>query len=105
MGDKLNYILTILILIILYISIMIMSGINMLGHRIKTFSHLKDYSKCYCDYCGKPINQWLANLPVINYLYLRGKTQCCNSRINPYHPVSEIIGGFIIFFLVMGVLT
>lgn len=77
----------------------------MLVHRIKTYSELKDYNYCYCDYCGKVISFWIANLPLFNYIYLRGNTACCKQPIKRYHPISELFGGLAIFIIFVGVLA
>lgn len=57
---------------------------------------LLDVSRC--DYCGVPLS-WLHKLPLLGYVFLRGRTSCCR-RLIPYrYAVLEVTTG--IFFVLM----
>jgi leader peptidase (prepilin peptidase)/N-methyltransferase len=43
-----------------------------------------------CPHCGAQIGA-LQNIPVISYLFLRGKCARCSARISPRYPIIEII--------------
>ena len=59
---------------------------------------VKDLSKPYnlvtpashCPGCGSPVRAW-QNIPVISYLFLRGKCGSCKTRISPRYPVVELV--------------
>ena len=43
-----------------------------------------------CPHCGHAIGA-LENIPVISYLWLRGKCSDCGARISPRYPIIEIV--------------
>lgn len=45
-----------------------------------------------CPSCGKLITA-LQNLPVVSYLFLKGRCPNCSARISPKYPFVEILGG------------
>lgn len=51
-----------------------------------------------CIHCGHKITAW-ENIPVISYLFLRGRCSQCHARISPRYPMVEaataIISGFV----------
>ena len=93
----------ILILIFWYLCIMLASGIISMIHRITLFNKYKmkfSFVNSYCDFCYKKIEPfWLANTPLFNYLYLSGKTNCCDTNISYLYPISEFSLGTLIFVL------
>jgi leader peptidase (prepilin peptidase)/N-methyltransferase len=47
-----------------------------------------------CDHCGAPIPG--ANLvPVLSYVIQGGKARCCGARIDPIHPITELLAAMI----------
>jgi len=46
----------------------------------------------HCPACGKPVRAW-QNVPVLSYVFLRGKAGCCGARLSPRYPMVELIGG------------
>jgi leader peptidase (prepilin peptidase)/N-methyltransferase len=46
----------------------------------------------HCPACGAPVRAW-QNVPVLSYVFLRGKAGCCGARMSPRYPVVELIGG------------
>jgi leader peptidase (prepilin peptidase)/N-methyltransferase len=47
-----------------------------------------------CPSCGKPIRAY-DNLPVLSWLWLRGKARCCGAPITARYPLVELIGGLL----------
>jgi leader peptidase (prepilin peptidase)/N-methyltransferase len=45
-----------------------------------------------CPSCGKLITA-LQNLPVVSYLFLKGRCSSCSTRISPKYPFVEVLGG------------
>lgn len=52
----------------------------------------------HCAACGTPI-PWYYNLPIISWLYLRGKTACCGTRIDLRYWLVEL--GMAFLFLAL----
>lgn len=48
----------------------------------------------HCPGCGKPIQPW-DNVPVLAYVFLRGRARCCGVRMSPRYPLVELIGGLL----------
>lgn len=46
----------------------------------------------HCPSCGHGITA-LENIPVLSYLFLRGKCSACGTRISPRYPVIEALSG------------
>lgn len=45
-----------------------------------------------CPSCGHPI-AWFENVPVVSYLWLRGRCSACRTAISPRYPMVEIATG------------
>jgi leader peptidase (prepilin peptidase)/N-methyltransferase len=52
-----------------------------------------------CPHCGHAI-QWFENVPVLSYLFLRGKCSACNASISPRYPAVEITSAALFAFCV-----
>lgn len=50
-----------------------------------------------CPQCGHAISA-MENIPVISYLFLRGKCAGCGTRISPRYPIVEAISGLLSAF-------
>lgn len=46
----------------------------------------------HCPSCGKPIAPY-DNLPVLSFLWLRGRARCCKAPISARYPAVELLGG------------
>lgn len=46
----------------------------------------------HCPSCSKPIRPW-DNVPVLGYVFLRGRARCCGAKLSPRYPLVEAIGG------------
>ncbi|MFS0749003.1 prepilin peptidase [Oceanobacillus sp. 1P07AA] len=47
-----------------------------------------------CDHCYYQLG-WYDNIPIVSYIWLRGKCSNCHERIHPLHFVTEIITGIL----------
>ena len=47
--------------------------------------------RSHCPHCSHPIAAW-HNVPVLSWLWLRGKTACCNRPIAIRYPIVEALG-------------
>lgn len=50
-----------------------------------------------CQACGHML-QWYENIPVVSYLFLRGKCSSCEVRISPRYPLVELGTGALFAF-------
>jgi leader peptidase (prepilin peptidase)/N-methyltransferase len=50
-----------------------------------------------CPHCGHPV-RWFENIPVLSYLFLRGKCSNCAIPISLRYPLVEITNGALFFF-------
>jgi leader peptidase (prepilin peptidase)/N-methyltransferase len=46
----------------------------------------------HCPACGKPIAPF-RNVPILGWLFLRGRAACCGAKISPRYPLVEALGG------------
>jgi len=47
-----------------------------------------------CQQCGHAI-RWYENVPVLSYLFLRGRCSSCKTRISPRYPIVELVTGLL----------
>ncbi len=52
-----------------------------------------------CPGCKKPIKPW-DNIPIISYLFLRGKCRNCGERISIRYPLVELLNGLLYLLIV-----
>lgn len=52
-----------------------------------------------CQKCGHQI-RWHENIPVLSYLFLRGKCSACSTPISPRYPLVELTTGALFFYCV-----
>lgn len=52
-----------------------------------------------CPSCGHLV-QWYENIPVLSYLFLRGRCSACKARISVRYPVVELATGGLFFFCI-----
>ena len=51
-----------------------------------------------CPHCNHPIRPW-ENLPILSYLFLRGKCSQCRGRISWVYPTVEVSTGLLFYLL------
>lgn len=52
------------------------------------------YPPSHCPTCGTSIPPH-RNIPIFGYLWMRGRTQCCQTELNPRYLVVEILGALL----------
>lgn len=52
-----------------------------------------------CPHCGHKIRAW-ENIPVVSYLFLRGKCAACKKSISIRYPIIELVTGLLSAFVV-----
>ncbi len=50
--------------------------------------------KSYCEFCKHPLS-FFDLLPIISFLYLRGKCRYCGKKLSWYYPISELVTAFV----------
>lgn len=87
-------------IVVFLLGLIIGSFLNVVIFRINTGRSIsKGRSKCLS--CGKSL-AWYELVPVISYLFLRGKCSSCRTSISPQYPIVEFITGssFVVLFFV-----
>lgn len=64
---------------------------NVVIHRLPRGESLA-FPASHCPACGKPIRPY-DNLPLLGWLWLRGRARCCREPISPRYPAVELLGG------------
>lgn len=77
--------------------LMIGSFLNALIYRLPRDINIA-LPRSSCTNCKKIIN-WYENIPVISYLFLRGKCSGCGSAISWQYPAVEILSGVFAFII------
>ena len=52
------------------------------------------FKKSYCENCNKQI-KWFENIPLVSYIFLRGKANCCQNKISSTYFIIELIVGLV----------
>jgi leader peptidase (prepilin peptidase) / N-methyltransferase len=53
----------------------------------------------HCPHCRARIPPWL-NVPILGYLFLRGKTACCGQPLSPRYPIIEALSAVLCLAIV-----
>jgi leader peptidase (prepilin peptidase)/N-methyltransferase len=53
-----------------------------------------------CGHCGAPIKAW-QNIPVLSYLWLKGRCAACGTAISPQYPIVELVSGVLSVWVVV----
>lgn len=62
-----------------------------------TFNLMTPRSRCpACEH----VVRWQENIPVLSYLFLRGRCSSCKTRISPRYPMVELATGALFFFCI-----
>ena len=54
----------------------------------------------YCPYCQKPL-KWWELIPVLSFLFLKGKCSSCKHKLSWQYPLVEAITGLLFMFIAM----
>jgi len=53
--------------------------------------------RSFCDYCGRQLNWW-NNIPIFSWIFQKGKSQCCQKKIDVSYPIVELVTGILFLF-------
>lgn len=91
--------------IILYIfffllGLVLASFLNALMYRLdKEYKYPQIFTKpSHCESCKKEL-KWYDLIPILSYIFSKGKCTKCKSEINIYYPISELFLGLSMFLL------
>ncbi|MGJ7483876.1 prepilin peptidase [Variovorax sp. LT2P21] len=62
------------------------------GAHAEAFNLMVPHSRC--QQCGHAI-RWYENVPVLSYLFLRGRCASCKTTISPRYPIVELVTGLL----------
>lgn len=87
---------------VIVIGLMIGSFLNVCIYRIPINRSVVK-GRSYCPGCGSLI-RWYENIPVLSYIFLRGRCHCCRCRISPVYPLVELLNAalYVLLWLVFG---
>ncbi len=74
------------------------SFLNALIYRLPLRHERKFGKRSVCPYCGASIPAYL-NIPILAWLWLRGKAACCGAKIHWRYPLVEAITAVMFFVL------
>jgi len=74
------------------------SFLNAVIHRLPRGIGLGHPKRSFCPQCGRSL-PWYENIPVLSWLWLRGKCAGCSARIPWRYPLVEILTALLFFWL------
>lgn len=84
---------TIIIILITILGIIMGSFLGCMGYRIP--NKIKTtFPPSFCNECKQPL-KWYMNIPILSYIFLRGKCAYCKKPINFIYPFVEIASGLL----------
>lgn len=92
LGDVIDSIRMLAILYAFFVGLIMGSFLNVVALRLKDGETLMGRSYCYA--CGHQI-RWYDNIPVVSYLWLRGKCRDCGISISWQYPAMELVTGMV----------
>ncbi|HOO91706.1 MAG TPA: prepilin peptidase [Syntrophales bacterium] len=73
------------------------SFLNVCIYRIPSGKSIA-FPASHCPTCGHPV-KFYDNIPIISYIFLRGKCRNCHERISPIYPAVELLTAVMSFIL------
>jgi prepilin signal peptidase PulO-like enzyme (type II secretory pathway) len=86
-----------IIFFIFSFGLIIGSFLNVVIHRVPLEQSVV-FPRSACPKCGHVI-RWYENIPVVSYIFLRGKCSQCKTKISIRYPLIELFCGFIALLL------
>ncbi len=84
-------------LVLFILGTMAGSFLNVIIYRVPDGASIA-FPASHCLHCGRPIKPW-ENIPVISYIFLRGKCKGCKVHISFQYPLVEISMGLLVAFM------
>ena len=69
------------------------SFLNVCIHRLPTDQSITDPPRSQCPFCDSPI-RFFDNIPLLSFLWLRGRCRSCQKPISIRYPLVELLSGF-----------
>ncbi len=81
------------------------SFLNVLIYRIPKNENIA-FPPSHCTKCGKPL-KWWHNIPLISYIFLKGKCSFCSEKISLQYPLVELLSAviFVLIYIKIGNFT
>ena len=77
------------IVLLFILGAMLGSFLGCMGYRIP--NKIKTtFPSSYCENCKKTL-KWYMNIPIISYIFLKGKCAYCKTKINPLYFYTELL--------------
>ncbi len=81
-------------ILIFTLGLVIGSFINMLIFRIPNNISLFNPTRSICPKCNAVI-KWYENIPLLSFLFLKGRCSNCHTNISILYPIVELLSGFV----------
>jgi len=75
------------------------SFLNVCIYRLPTSKSIADPPRSICPSCNRPI-RFYDNIPVLSYIWLKGRCRNCDARISFRYPLVELMNGIVAVALV-----
>jgi leader peptidase (prepilin peptidase)/N-methyltransferase len=85
---------------VLFVSLVFMFGmcigsfLNVCIYRLPSSTSIINPSRSFCPQCNSAI-QFYDNIPVLSYLWLKGRCRNCKAPISPRYPLVELLTGIL----------
>lgn len=89
---------TIILIFLTLMGACIGSFLNVVVYRLPRGLSVQDPPRSFCPSCGAAIPWWL-NLPIISWLWLRGKSACCHKPISVRYWLVEVACAGLFFLI------
>lgn len=83
-----------IIILIAALGMCIGSFMNVCIYRIPSPKSIMNPSRSICPSCNTPIRSY-DNIPVLSYMWLKGRCRHCHAPISLRYPLVEVMGGFL----------
>lgn len=68
------------------------SFVNMAVWRVGNKKSLFNKTRSGCDFCGRQL-RYFENIPVLSWIFLKGKSWCCHKKLPRFYPIIELLTG------------
>lgn len=81
-----------LLFLTLIIGFFLGSFLNVLADRLPNDRSI--LGRSHCEYCKKTLS-WIDLIPLLSFVYLRGKCRYCQRKLSYQYPLAELLTGFL----------